>query len=89
MRFIFEQIRVGGDRNFGYLLADRDARQAVLIDPSFTPEALVERAVEQHLKVTCIINTHGHTDHTNGNGKAVELTGAPRKEWYDAVSSPE
>ena len=44
MSLIFEQIRTGGDRNFGYLLADRDARQAVLIDPSYSPEVLVERA---------------------------------------------
>jgi glyoxylase-like metal-dependent hydrolase (beta-lactamase superfamily II) len=77
MQLIFEQIRTGGDRNFGYLLADREARQAVLIDPSYAPEALVERALEQHLQVTFIVNTHGHDDHTNGNDKAVELTRAP------------
>ena len=34
MQLIFEQIRAGGDRNFGYLLGDRDTRQGVLIDPS-------------------------------------------------------
>ncbi|OFV90847.1 MAG: MBL fold hydrolase [Acidobacteria bacterium RIFCSPLOWO2_12_FULL_65_11] len=77
MQLVFEQIRTGGDRNFGYLLADRDAKQAVLIDPSYTPETLVARAAEQHLRVTYIINTHGHQDHINGNDKAVELTGAP------------
>ncbi|MGB7220559.1 MAG: MBL fold metallo-hydrolase [Vicinamibacterales bacterium] len=77
MQLIFEQIRTGGDRNFGYLLADRDAGEAVLIDPSYTPEVLVDRATEQHLKVTYIINTHGHRDHVNGNDKAAELTGAP------------
>jgi glyoxylase-like metal-dependent hydrolase (beta-lactamase superfamily II) len=77
MQLIFEQIRTGGDRNFGYLLADREARQAVLIDPSYSPEVLVERALEQHLQVTWIVNTHGHDDHTNGNDKAVELTRAP------------
>ena len=31
MRVVFEQIRSGGDRNFGYLLGDREARAAVLI----------------------------------------------------------
>src|SRR5258706_2250787 len=77
MQLIFEQIRTGGDRNFGYLLGDRDAKEAVLIDPSYTPEALVARATEQHLKVTYIINTHGHKDHINGNEQAVALTGAP------------
>ena len=58
---------MGGDRNFGYLLGDRDAKVAVLIDPSYSPESLVQRAKDQDLKVTHIINTHGHPDHTNGN----------------------
>jgi hypothetical protein len=39
MQLIFEQIRAGGDRNFGYLLGDRDTGQGVLIDPSYSPEA--------------------------------------------------
>ena len=37
MQLIFEQIRAGGDRNFGYMLGDRDAKQGVLIDPSYSP----------------------------------------------------
>ena len=53
---IFGQIRVGGDRNFGYLLGDRDAGQAVLIDPSYSPEVLVARARDQHLTVAFIVN---------------------------------
>lgn len=77
MHLVFEQIRVGGDRNFGYLLGDRDAGQAVLIDPSYSPDLLANRAAEQHLTVAWIANTHGHEDHINGNANAVELTGAP------------
>src|ERR1035438_832962 len=76
MRFIFEQIRVGGDRNFGYLLGDREAGVGVVIDPSYTPEAVVERARAQGLKITHILNTHGHQDHSNGNEAAKVLTGA-------------
>lgn len=77
MRFIFEQVRVGGDRNLGYLLGDRDAGEALLVDPAFDPEGLVARARAQGLEVTGILNTHGHSDHTNGNLKAQALTGAP------------
>jgi len=77
MQLVFEQIRTGGDRNFGYLLGDRDAGRAVLIDPSYAPELLVDRAREQHLTVTHIVNTHGHPDHINGNEQAVALTQAP------------
>jgi glyoxylase-like metal-dependent hydrolase (beta-lactamase superfamily II) len=76
MRLVFEQIRAGGDRNFGYLLGDRSARRAVLIDPSYSPEAFVTRAADQGLAVSHVINTHSHPDHTNGNQRAVSLTGA-------------
>ena len=77
MQLVFEQIRAGGDRNFGYLLGDRSAKQAVLIDPSYSPEAFVARAADQGLTVSHVINTHGHTDHINGNARAVEMTHAP------------
>ncbi len=76
MQLVFEQIRAGGDRNFGYVLGDRASRQAILIDPSYSPELFVERAGEQGLRVALIVNTHGHADHTSGNRRAVELTAA-------------
>ena len=76
MQLVFEQIRAGGDRNFGYLLGDRRSGECALIDPSFSPEAFVERARAQELTVKLVINTHGHPDHTNGNATAVQRTGA-------------
>lgn len=89
MQLIFEQVRVGGDRNFGYLLGDRDAQQGVLIDPSYSPDVLVERAQQQRLTVTHIVNTHGHPDHTEGNPKAAELTGASVAAHADAPTPPD
>jgi glyoxylase-like metal-dependent hydrolase (beta-lactamase superfamily II) len=77
MDFVFEQIRVGGDRNFGYLVGDRKAQVAAAIDPAFSPELFVERAGAQGLAITHILNTHGHGDHVNGNARLKELTGAP------------
>jgi glyoxylase-like metal-dependent hydrolase (beta-lactamase superfamily II) len=76
MSLIFEQIRAGGDRNFGYLLADRDSRTGVLIDPSYSPDTFAERAQAQGVTITHVINTHSHPDHTNGNERALQLTGA-------------
>ena len=75
-RLVFEQIRSGGDRNFGYLLGDREAGAGVLLDPSYSPDVFVERARVQHLKITHVINTHSHPDHTNGNTRALASTGA-------------
>lgn len=76
MQLIFEQVRVGGDRNFGYLLADREAGEGVLIDPAYSPDVLVERAQAQGIRITHVVNTHGHPDHLEGNPRAVAATGA-------------
>jgi hydroxyacylglutathione hydrolase len=84
MQLIFEQIRAGGDRNFGYLLGDRDTGRGVLIDPSYSPEAFVQRASDQGLTVTHVVNTHGHPDHTNGNAQAAELAAAPVAAFADS-----
>ena len=88
MRFIFEQIRTGGDRNFAYLIGDREAGEGVLVDPSYDPDAVVERSRVQGLTVTHVINTHGHPDHVNGNDRALELTGARLAAYKDAESDP-
>ena len=90
MQLIFEQVATGGDRNFGYLLGDRDAKMGVLIDPSYAPEALVQRARAQGLTITHVVNTHGHADHTNGNEAACRLTGAKLVAFTDsAMVTPE
>ena len=89
MRLVFEQVRTGGDRNFGYLIGDREAGKGVLVDPSYSPGALVERAAAQGLTVTHVVNTHGHPDHTEGNPAAVELTGAPVAAHPAAPEAPD
>jgi glyoxylase-like metal-dependent hydrolase (beta-lactamase superfamily II) len=47
------------------------------VDPSFDPDALVDRAGAQGLRITAILNTHGHADHSQGNEAARARTGAP------------
>lgn len=89
MDFIFEQFRTGGDRNLGYLLGDRSAGAGALVDPSFDPKTLAERAWAQGLDVELILNTHGHDDHTNGNARAKELTGAPVAAHTTSPAGPE
>ena len=73
MNLVFEQHLTGGDRNFGYLLGDRSAKSAALIDPSYDPDLLVKRAKRQGLSVDWILNTHLHHDHVNGNARVKEL----------------
>jgi glyoxylase-like metal-dependent hydrolase (beta-lactamase superfamily II) len=69
------QFRVGGDRNFGYLVADEESKQAAVIDPAYSPEMIVDFAKKNGYEIKYIFNTHGHFDHTNGNDGAKRATG--------------
>lgn len=62
-----KQFRVGGDRNFGYLVADEEAGKAAVIDPSFSPGRILDSAREHQFEIRYVFNTHDHFDHTNGN----------------------
>jgi glyoxylase-like metal-dependent hydrolase (beta-lactamase superfamily II) len=73
---IFQQISVGGRKNFGYYICDEQKKEAAFIDPSFSPEKLLGIAEEMGAAVKYVINTHSHEDHTNGNKKVVKETGA-------------
>jgi hydroxyacylglutathione hydrolase len=70
-----EQIRTGGDRNFGYLCSDEATGEAFALDPSNSPEALVEAARQHGWRLVQAFCTHGHSDHTNGNAEFERLTG--------------
>ena len=70
-----KQFLTGGDRNFGYLVADEVTKKAAIIDPSYSPEMLVEFAKDQGYAVEYVFNTHGHYDHSNGNKTVKKLTG--------------
>ncbi|MFC1587962.1 hydroxyacylglutathione hydrolase family protein [Planctomycetota bacterium] len=70
-----EQFRVGGDRNFGYLAADEATNRALVVDPAYSPDMIVEFAKKNNFKICYIFNTHCHPDHTCGNTVAQRLTG--------------
>lgn len=69
---IFYQIPAGGDRNFAYLMADKDGGAAALFDPPPAPDRY-HPLVEKHgLTVEYVVVTHGHGDHTWGVSAAVD-----------------
>jgi glyoxylase-like metal-dependent hydrolase (beta-lactamase superfamily II) len=70
-----EQIRTGGDRNFGYLCADEAKGEAFAVDPSYSPKALIDAAARKGWRLVRAFCTHGHGDHTNGNEEFERLTG--------------
>ena len=72
---IVKQILTGGDRNYGYLAGDKEGGEGVIIDPSYSPEKLVEEAKKHNLDIKYVFCTHNHPDHTNGNREIEKLTG--------------
>jgi len=70
-----KQFLTGGDRNFGYLVADEKSRKALIVDPSFSPEVIVEAAHRNGYEIEYVFVTHGHYDHANGNATIEHLTG--------------
>ena len=81
---IFEQVLNGGDRNFGYLVADEKTRKAAAVDPSYRPEFYIQRAGELGVELACIICTHSHHDHVNGNDHLIEELGIDVVMYRDA-----
>lgn len=70
-----EQIPTGGDANFGYVVAD--AGEAMLVDPSYAPERLLELVVARGWRLRRSVCTHSHHDHVNGNPVVERATGQP------------
>lgn len=59
-----------------YLVGDPATRTAVLIDPAFEPGRILKQVKQRGYRVTRIVNTHGHADHTAGNAAVLQATGA-------------
>ena len=65
--------------NYGYLIVCQKTNRAAIVDPS-EPTPVLRRIEEETVKLTAILNTHHHRDHTGGNegllaGNALEVYG--------------
>ncbi|MCJ7633119.1 MBL fold metallo-hydrolase [Candidatus Bathyarchaeota archaeon] len=62
----FQQVKGAGD-NFSYLIADKESKETMVVDPSNNGLELIEVIESEGLKLIYIVDTHAHRDHTNGN----------------------
>jgi glyoxylase-like metal-dependent hydrolase (beta-lactamase superfamily II) len=86
-RFYFRQLLSGldfsvGDPvaeqmvNFAYAFGDRETGEAVLVDPAYAPQELVQIVESDGMRVTGAIATHYHADHVGGNlGGRAQING--------------
>ncbi len=86
---IVEQIWTGNAyRNFNYLIACPESGEAMAVDPLDYRKCLTV-AKSKGWQITQILNTHEHGDHTGGNRRMIDATGAKLLAHENAVSSIE
>jgi len=77
---ILKRLTVGALDTNCYIVGCNETREAMIIDPGLDRKNEVQGILEEinrnDLRVKFIVNTHGHMDHTSGNGVVKEATGA-------------
>ena len=58
-------------QNFCYIIGDEESKEAAVVDCGWEPKRLIDAAEKEKLKISKIILTHSHYDHTQ---KAIELS---------------
>jgi glyoxylase-like metal-dependent hydrolase (beta-lactamase superfamily II) len=71
-----KQLRLARMAVFCYLAGDENTRTCAVIDPAFETDRILSEAERMQYRITHIINTHGHSDHTAGNRAIKAATGA-------------
>ncbi len=74
---ILKEYTVGPLQVRAYIIGCPNTKKAIIIDPAGSEDALARAVEDEGLDLIAIVNTHGHPDHTCGNARMKELTGAP------------
>jgi glyoxylase-like metal-dependent hydrolase (beta-lactamase superfamily II) len=69
-----------------YIVADRAAAEAVLVDPGEEAELFLSRLGTERLRLTAVWLTHAHLDHVLGVATVKRRTGAPV--WLHPADRP-
>jgi hydroxyacylglutathione hydrolase len=74
----FEQIPVGEMANLAYLVGSRSSREALVVDPAWSVDALLDRAEADGMNVVGALITHYHQDHVGGRIFGFDIEGVAR-----------
>ena len=78
---LIETFTVGGLSTNCYIVSSQQTKDAIVIDPgidlTFEADEIFDYIDEAGLKVKLIVNTHGHSDHINGDAIFQEKYNVP------------
>jgi glyoxylase-like metal-dependent hydrolase (beta-lactamase superfamily II) len=74
----FRQLPVGEMANLAYLIGSRSTREALVVDPAWNVDVLIDQAEADGITVTGALVTHYHQDHIGGNLFGMEIEGLQR-----------
>ncbi len=74
----FRQIPVGQMANLAYLIGSRATREALLVDPAWSVDALLDQAEADGMDVVGALVTHYHQDHVGGRIFGMDIEGVAR-----------
>jgi glyoxylase-like metal-dependent hydrolase (beta-lactamase superfamily II) len=85
-RLYFRQLLSGRDfargdmfatqmRNFAYLIGDRQTGEAVVVDPAYAANDLLEALETDGMRLSGVLVTHHHPDHVGGTMMGFQLKG--------------
>ncbi len=61
--------------NFAYLIGDRHSREAVVVDPAYDVDGLLDILAEDEMDLVGVLATHFHADHVGGNMMGYSIEG--------------
>jgi len=63
--------------NYVYLVGDPDSKECAVVDPAWDVDAIFEAARAGGYRITKVLLTHNHPDHTNGIAGVLERRDIP------------
>ena len=72
--------------NFVYLIGDRETGEAVVIDPAYDPQGILDVLAADGMRLTGALATHYHADHVGGSFGSIDVVGV--RELLELTSVP-
>lgn len=74
MKLYLKQIELGPLQNFVYLIGCLETREAAVVDPGWDPNAILQAAEQDEMRIKKVLVTHTHFDHINAVGEILKAT---------------